>query len=153
MNDENGQIEDLTSAMDQLGHQHDTTQAENAAVYEENAYLREAINDLATSLEDLRHLQTQTEARLEAIEAQRSELERQHRQALEENQLLRARIESIPDCTTWGYASYQRGVRRVMLVSDSRGEVFHDQLRCEVTRRSDPTAASPCICVGSAWQR
>jgi hypothetical protein len=153
VDDENGHIEDLTSAMDQLGHQHEITQAENAALYEENANLREENNGLATSLKDLRHLQTQTDARLDAIEAQRSELERQYRRALEENQLLRARIESIPECTNWGYVSYQRGVRRVMLVSDGRGEVFHDQLQCEATRRNDPTAASPCICVGSPWQR
>jgi hypothetical protein len=153
VDDDNQHIEDLTSALDQLGHQHEIMQSENAALYEENANLREENNGLATSLKDLRQTQTQTDARLEAIEAQRGELERQHRQALEENQLLRARIESIPECTNWGYVSYQRGARRVMLVSDGRGEVFRDQLQCEATRRSDPTAASPCICVGSPWQR
>jgi hypothetical protein len=146
VDDENGQIEDLTSAVDESGRQHEITQAENAALYGENANLREENKDLATSRGDLQQ-------RLDAIEAQQSELERQYRQALEENQLLRARIESIPECTNWGYVSYQRGVRRVMLVSDGRGEVFHDQLQCEATRRNDPTAASPCICVGSPWQR
>jgi hypothetical protein len=151
--DEKGHIEDLTSAMDQLGHQHEITQAENAALYEENANLREENNGLATSLKDLRKTQQQTDARLEAIEAQQGELERQYRQALEENQALRARIENIADCTTWGYVSYQRGARRVILVSDGRGEVFHDQLQCEAGRRYDPTAASQCICVGSPWQR
>ena len=151
VDEENGQIEALTSAMDQMGHQHEITQAENAALYEENAdlreenaNLREENNGLARSLEDLRHLQTQTEAR-------QGELERQYRQALEENRRLRARIESIPECTNWGYVSYQRGARRVM-VSDGRGEVFHDQLQCEATWRYDSTAASPCNCVGSPWQ-
>jgi hypothetical protein len=150
---ENGQIEDLTSAVDRLRRQHQISTAENAALYGENVNLREENNNLATSLQDVRNLQTQTVARLDAIEAQQSELESQYRQALEENQQLRARIESIPDCTTWGYVSYQRGVRFVMLVSDGRGGVFHDQLQCEATRRVDQTSASSCICVGSPWQR
>jgi hypothetical protein len=153
VDNENGQIEDLTSAVNLLRRQHEITTSENASLYGENANLRDENNNLATSLQDLRRLQTQTVARLDAIEAQQSELERQYRQALEENQQLRARIESIPECTTWGYVSYQRGVRFVILVSDGRGGVFHDQLQCEATRRVDPTSASPCICVGSPWQR
>jgi regulator of replication initiation timing len=150
--EEDGQIEDLTSAMDQVGRQHEITQAENASLYEENAGLRVENNDLARSLEDLRHLQMQTAGQLDAMEAQQGELKRQYDQALEENQRLRARIESIPECTNWGYVSYQRGARRVM-VSDGRGEVFRDQLQCEATRRYDSSAVSPCICVGSPWQR
>jgi hypothetical protein len=156
----NGRIEDLTSATNRSRRQAEITNAENAALYGENtslrgenANLREENTNLATSLQDVRNLQTQTVARLDAIEAQQSELESQYRQALEENQLLRARIASIPDCTTWAYVSYQRGVRFVMLVSDGRGGVFHDQLQCEATRRVDLTAASPCTCVGSPWQR
>jgi hypothetical protein len=150
--DQSGQIEDLTSAMDRETRQHEITKAENAALHEENAGLREENNGLATSLEDLRHLQTQTAARLEALEAQQGELEHQYHQAVEENQRLRARIASIPECTNWGYVSYQRGVRFVM-VSDARGEIFHDQILCEATRRNDPTAASACFCAGSPWQR
>ncbi len=160
VDNQNQQIEDRISAANQSRRQQDITNSENAALYEENANLREESanlreenRNLATSLQDLRNLQTQTIARLDAIEAQHSELERQYREALEENQSLRARIASIPDCTTWGYVSYQRGVRFVMLVSDSRGGVFHDQLQCEATRRVDLTAASQCICVGSPWQR
>jgi hypothetical protein len=49
--------------------------------------------------------------------------------------------------------SYLRGVRFVMLVSDGRGAVFRDQLQCEANRRADLTSASPCVCVGSPWQR
>jgi hypothetical protein len=151
VDDENGRIEDMASAVNRL-RQHEIIEAENAALDGENANLREENNNLTTSLQDLRNLQAQTVARLDAIEAQQSELERQYRQALEENQQLRARIESIPDCTTWGYASYQRG-RFVMLVSDGRGGVFRDQLQCEANRRVDLTSASACICVGSPWQR
>jgi hypothetical protein len=156
LDNENGQIEDLNRS----GRQPEIAKAENAALYEENANLQEENanlraenNNLATSLQELRNLQAQTIARLDAIEGQQSDLEGQYRQALEDNQLLRARIESIPECTTWGYVSYQRGVRFVILVNDDRGGVLHDQLQCEATRRVDVTAASPCICVGSPWQR
>jgi len=157
---ENGQTEDLNSAVNRSRRLHEITQEENAALYGENtnlrgenANLREENNSLATSLQDLRSLQAQTLARLDSIEAQQSELERQYRQALDENQQLRARIQSIPDCTTWGYVSYLRGVRFVMLVSDGRGAVFRDQLQCEANRRADVTSASACVCVGSPWQR
>lgn len=130
-------------------------EAENAALREQSAQLRLDVLDLEALADELKELQIESENRLGVVESQQAELLEEHLNALEENQLLRARLQSLPGCTTWGYLSYprpqtSRPTRRVV-VSNGRGEIFHDMADCHRTQRTDPTAASPCACVGSVW--
>jgi hypothetical protein len=114
--------------------------------------LREDNADLGQALDEL---QADTDARLAAADQQRQELAREHLLALQENQFLRTRIDSIPGCTVWGYVAYPRPQTnppsRMVLVSDRNGSVLRSEADCTRVRRSDPGAASPCVCVGSVW--
>ena len=112
--------------------------------------LREDNADLNDALDEL---QADTDARLAAADTQRQELEREHLLALQENQLLRQRLDGIPPCTVWGYVSLPRPQTsppsRLVVVSDRSGDVFRSQAACVRSRVGDPTGASPCVCVGA----
>lgn len=114
--------------------------------------LREDNDDVGDALDEL---QADTDARLAAADTQREELTREHLLALQENQLLRQRLESIPPCTAWGYLMLPRPQTsppsRFVVVSDRAGAVFRSELACARTRRADPSGVSACICVGSVW--
>lgn len=116
------------------------------------AKLREDNSDLGQELDEL---QADTDARLAAGEQQRSELAREHLLALQENQFLRLRLSNIPACTVWGYLAVPNMSTnpggRVVLVSDRSGSVFRSEADCVRIRRSDPTGASPCVCIGAVW--
>ena len=97
--------------------------------------LREDNADLGQALDEL---QADTDARLAAADQQRQELSREHLLALQENQFLRLRMESIPSCTVWGYISYPRPQTnppsRIVLVSDRGGSVFRSEADCARVR-------------------
>ena len=148
---------DLDETISRLRSERDRIESENQSLYDENTTLRLDNRDLSQSVDDLNEQQEQTNNRLAAVESQQAELMQQHMAALQENQLLRNRIQAVPDCTTWGYLSYPHPqtippTRRIVVVSNGQGVVFRSQLECALTRRDDPTAASPCACVGSVWQ-
>jgi hypothetical protein len=114
--------------------------------------LREDNADLGQALDEL---QADTDARLAAADQQRDELAREHLLALQENQFLRLRMDSIPPCTVWGYVTYPRPQTnppsRLVLVSDRNGTVFRSEADCSRVRRTDRGGASACVCVGAVW--
>jgi hypothetical protein len=133
---------ELTVERDHLRGQLEVLQSQLTKLREDNADLGQALDEL----------QADTDARLAASEQQREELGREHMLALQENQLLRLRMQTIPSCTVWGYLAYPRPQTnppsRLVLVSDRSGAVFRSEVDCARTRRSDATGASPCVCVG-----
>lgn len=140
--------------------------ATTISLLQERDRLRAEIIDMQTRITSLQQdgadlddaldeLQADTDARLAAAEAQRAELTREHLLALQENQFLRQRMESIPPCTVWGYVALPRPQTnppsRLVLVSDRAGDVFRSEAQCARVRRADRTGASPCVCVGTVW--
>lgn len=135
----------LEAERDQLRSEVETLQSQLAKLREDNADLSQALDEL----------QADTDARLAAADQERQELAREHLLALQENQLLRQRIDSIPPCTVWGYLALPRPQTnppsRIVLVSDRGGTVFRSEADCARARRTDPAGASPCVCVGAVW--
>ena len=135
----------LQAERDQLRSQLDVLEGQITKLREDNADLGQALDEL----------QADTDARLAAADQQREELAREHLLALQENQFLRLRMQSIPPCTVWGYMAYPRPQTnppsRLVLVSDRSGTVFRSEADCTRVRRADPTGASPCVCVGTVW--
>jgi hypothetical protein len=129
---------------------------EKSSLSEDNRVLELDNRDLSDEVDHLQQTSEQTAQRLAQVEAQHAELLEEHLLVVQESQLLRMRLDSIPSCTTWGYLSYPwpqsiPRTRRIVLVSNGRGDVFRSLAECNLTRRNDPTAASPCVCVGSVW--
>jgi len=110
---------------------------------------------LAGSFLDRDDAQADADARMAGVQAEQDALAREHLQALEENQLLRQRLQSVPPCTAWGYMAVPRPQTvppsRFVLVSNRRGDVFRTEGQCVATRRADPTGVSGCVCVGAVW--
>jgi len=135
----------LQAERDQLRNQLDVLEGQLTKLREDNADLGQALDEL----------QADTDARLAAADQQREELAREHMLALQENQFLRLRMQSIPPCTVWGYMALPRPQTnppsRLVLVSDRSGTVFRSEADCTRIRRTDPTGASPCVCVGTVW--
>lgn len=155
--DFSGTIHDLNETVSRLQDERTQLHDQSAALSQENDTLRRENQELSTAIDELRAAHEQVDSHLAALEAQQADLARQYADALEGNRLLRSRIESIPACVTWGYLSYPRPQtiplsRRIVLVSNTRGEVFRTHRECELTRRIDRTAASQCFCVGSPWE-
>jgi hypothetical protein len=104
---------------------------------------------------DLDATQADADARLASAQAEQDALAREHLQALDENQMLRQRLQSVPPCTAWGYMAVPRPQTvpptRFVIVSNRRGDVFRTEGQCIVTRRADPTGVSACVCVGVVW--
>jgi hypothetical protein len=124
---------------------------------QENETLRTENHELHSTVDDMHAAQEQNEGRLAALAAEHAELSQAYQRAFEENRQLRARLESLPLCTTWGYLSYPRPqtippTRRVVVVSNAEGQVFRNQQECELIRQTDRSAISACNCVGSPWQ-
>ncbi len=133
----------------------DRVRADNVVLRKDKRSLELENDRLANTLEELRELNAQTDERLELVEQQHAELVQGHLLTEQENEALRLRLQSIPPCTAWGYLVYPRPqtsppTRRVV-VSDRRGQVFQSDTECMRARRTDPTAASPCVCVGLVW--
>lgn len=114
--------------------------------------LREDNADLGQALDEL---QAQTDARLAAADREREALAREHLLALQENQFLHQRLDNIPACAVWGYVAYPRPQTnppsRLVLAGDRSGAVFRSEPDCVRARSTDPTGASPCVCVGPLW--
>ncbi|HYD49796.1 MAG TPA: bZIP transcription factor [Terriglobales bacterium] len=122
----------------------------------ENAELRHEIARLQLRIQDLGEAQDADAAHAADLENRLVELANELRGAAAENAALRVRLASVIPCTAWGYFSYPRPqtipvTRRVVLVSNLRGDIFRDQAACEVFRREDGSAASACFCVGNTW--
>jgi len=150
-------VRELNETVAKLQDERSELQGQTTNLSQENDTLRRENQELSAVVDELRASREQVDSRLAAIEAQQADLAREHRQALEENRFLRGRMESIPACTIWGYLAYPRPqtippTRRIVMVSNTRGEVFRGHGDCEAARRSDGTAASQCFCVGSPWQ-
>jgi hypothetical protein len=140
-----GRAAQVETERDQLRGEVEVLQGQLTKLREDNADLGQALDEL----------QADTDARLAAADQQRQELSREHLLALQENQFLRLRMENIPACTVWGYIAYPRPQTnppsRIVLVSDRSGSVFRSEVDCARARRTDPTGASPCVCVGAVW--
>lgn len=151
-----GTLRQLSERITALEDERQLLQGKTTNLFEENESLRGENSHLTAAVGELRAAQEQADHRLAAMEAQQVEFAREYHAILEENRQLRLRLESLPSCTTWGYVVYPRPqtippTRRVVLVSNSFGDVFRSQMECELTRRTDPTAATTCYCVGSPW--
>jgi len=138
-------VQQLLTERDQLRGESDALKREVTGLREDNA-------DLGQELDEL---QADTDARLAAANQQREELAREHLLALQENQLLRTRMDSIPGCTVWGYVTYPRPQTnppsRLVMVSDRSGSVFRSEAACMRVRGGDTTGGSPCVCVGNVF--
>jgi hypothetical protein len=110
---------------------------------------------LVGSNEDRDATQADADARLAGAQADQDALAREHLQTLQENQMLRLRLQSVPPCTAWGYMAVPRPQTvppsRFVVVSNRRGDVFRTEAQCVVTRASDMTGVSPCVCIGVVW--
>jgi len=123
---------------------------------EENAALRDESERLSKQLENLYKAQEDDAARVDEVERRASQLADENRALAEENTAVRLRLSTVIPCTVWGYYSYPRpqtvpATRRVLLVSDARGQIFRVQPECELIRRADVTAASICFCIGNSF--
>jgi hypothetical protein len=145
-------VREPSEVQTQLQAERDQLRGEAEVLKSQLADLREDNADLGQALDEL---QADTDARLAAADQQRQELAREHLLALQENQFLRMRMDSIPGCTVWGYVSYPRPQTnppsRMVLVSDRNGAVFRSEADCSRARRGDPGGGSPCACVGTVW--
>lgn len=146
----------LRGAFERLREEKNRLDAEHAALAQDRASLEIENRELADDVDELEDLQDQADQRLQELDAQLASLMQEHLLAMQENQLLRQRLQSIPTCTTWGYLSLPRPqtvppTRRVVLVSNGRGQIFRNEDQCLITRRQDPTGISPCVCVGAVW--
>ncbi|MBI4515255.1 MAG: hypothetical protein HY699_05495 [Deltaproteobacteria bacterium] len=131
-------------------------QAESVALYEENAALRQENATLLQELERLVQENDDTTSQAAVERQQRAQLAQENRALSEQLSVLQWRLNAALTCTVWGYYAYPRPqtippTRRVVTVSDTRGEVFRAEPECETVRRADPAAASPCFCVGAPW--
>ncbi len=123
---------------------------------EENAALREESEKLLAQLESLSSAQDEDSEHIASLEQQLSQLRQQNRVLSDELDVLRLRLGTLPPCTIWGYYSFPRpntfpATRRVVVVSDHAGRIFRSQPECELGRRVDQTAGSPCFCAAGPW--
>ncbi len=132
----------IEAERDQLRSDLAAWQAEVAKLRDENATLQQSMDEL----------QAQSDSRFAAGEQEREALTRDQLQTLQENQLLRQRLDSIPACTAWGYIAYPRPQTnppsRLVVAGDRGGNVFRSETDCARARNVDLTGASPCVCVG-----
>ena len=132
----------------------DQIESERLALAEQKANLERENHELAQELDELRNSEDLDDQQRGEAENERSALMQEHQSALQENQILRQQLDNIPACTTWGYLSLARNQavpRRVVQVSNGRGQVFRNEAQCIAVRRSDPAAISACACVGAVW--
>ncbi len=150
------EIKNLLRALDAARTARDKAHGRTKFLTEENAALRDESERLAQQLEGLYKAEEDDAARAAELERRLAQLGDENRALAEENAAIRLRLGSVIPCTVWGYYSYPRPQtfpvsRRVLLVSDARGQIFRAQADCEIIRRADPTAASICFCVGNSW--
>jgi hypothetical protein len=145
----------LEALLARMRSERDQIESERLALAEQKATLERENRDLSQEIDELRSSQDSSDQRIGEIESQRGALVQESLRAQEENQLLRQQLAELPACTTWGYLSLARNEsipRRIVQVSDGRGDVFRSQIQCAAARSGDPTAISPCACVGAVGQ-
>ncbi|MFI5397121.1 MAG: hypothetical protein ACHQ9S_16410 [Candidatus Binatia bacterium] len=150
------EAKDLLRALEAARTARDKAQERTKFLSEENAALRDESERLAKQLEALYKTQEEEMERSTELEKHLAQLGEENRALTEENAAVRLRLSNVIPCTVWGYFSYPHPqtiplTRRILMVSDTRGQVFRGQPDCELMRRSDPTAASICFCVGNSW--
>lgn len=147
---------ELHEALQRLEAERDRATTESEALREENRRLEAQTRELSEQIDLLESEQLRTQTEQERAEMDQAQLLDQQQQLLQENRELRSRLEGIPPCITWGYLFYPRPqtvppTQRYVVVSDSRGRVFQNQMECELVRRRNPAAVSPCVCVGTTF--
>jgi hypothetical protein len=147
---------EILHALDVARASRDRAQSRTRFLREENAALRDESQRLAKQLESLYKTQEDDAERQADLERRLTQLAEENRTLGDENAALRLRLGSVIPCTVWGYYNFPRPelvpiTRRMLVVSDVRGQIFRAQIECEIVRRDDPTAASICFCVGSSF--
>lgn len=147
---------DLTRALEAARAARDRAQGRTKFLREENAALRDESERLSKQLEALYKTQEDDAQHQADLEGRLTQLAEENRALAEENGAIRLRLGGVIPCTVWGYYSYPRPntipvTRRILMVSDTRGQIFRAQAECEIVRRTDPTAASICYCVGNSF--
>ncbi len=150
------EIKNLLRALDAARTARDKAHGRTKFLTEENAALRDESERLAQQLEGLYKAEEDAAARAADLDRRLAQLGDENRALAEENAAIRLRLGSVIPCTVWGYYSFPRpqiipAIRRLLMVSDTRGQIFRAQADCEILRRTDPTAASICFCVGNSW--
>jgi hypothetical protein len=150
------EAKDILRALEAARTARDKAQGRAKFLNEENAALRDEMARLSQQVETLYKTQEDDAEQSADLERRLTQLSEEQRALAEENGAMRLRLGSVIPCTVWGYYNYPRPntippSRRLVMVSDLRGEIFRSQVDCEVARRSDPTAASICFCVGNSW--
>ncbi len=150
------EAKDLLHALEAARTARDKALGRTKFLSEENAALRDESERLAKQVESLYKTQEDEAEQRAELERRLNQLGDENRALAEENAAVRLRLSSVVPCTVWGYFNYPRPqtlplTRRVLVVSDGRGQVFRGQPECELMRRNDPTAASICFCVGNSW--
>ncbi len=150
------EAKDLLRALEAARTARDKAQERTKFLSEENAALRDESERLANQLEALYKAQEEEAEHTADLERRLAQAGEENRALADENAAVRSRLSNVIPCTVWGYFSYPHPqtiplTRRVLMVSDPRGQVFRGQPECELMRRGDPTAASICFCVGNSW--
>jgi hypothetical protein len=156
--DDTAEIETLRRTAARLESERDERSERIEALRQTTEQLQTENAALSARVNELQQVQDQLDAAQEAADAQSEEAARERQELFDENRFLRAQLDSIPPCTAWGYLTYPRPqtfptTRRLVVVSDSQGIIFRSQLQCEIARRVDRGAASPCVCVGQTSTR
>jgi hypothetical protein len=150
------EAKDLLHALEAARTARDKALGRTKFLSEENAALRDESERLAKQLEALYKSQDDETERAAELEKRLAQLSEENRALAEENAAVRQRLSTVVPCTVWGYFSFPHPqtfppTRRALNVSDGRGQIFRTQPECELLRRTDPTAASICFCVGNSW--
>jgi hypothetical protein len=155
-NNHRWETKDLLHALEIARAAREKAQERTRFLHEENTALRDESERLAKQLEALYRAQEDDAERTADLEKRLAQLGEENRGLAEENAVIRQRLASVIPCSVWGYVNFPRTqtippTRRMVTVSDMRGQVFRAQPECELFRRGDPTAASLCFCVGNSW--
>lgn len=150
------EAKDLLHALEAARTARDKALGRTKFLSEENSALRDESERLAKQVESLYKTQEDEAEQRADLERRLAQLSDENRALAEENAAVRLRLSTVVPCTVWGYFNYPHPqtlplTRRVLVVSDGRGQVFRGQPECELMRRGDPTAASICFCVGNSW--
>lgn len=144
----------LNASLNALKAEHEQSEAENLALNEELAALRQENNVLMQELDRLGKESEEVASRAAAQRERQAQLAQENQTLNDQVNVLQYRLSAALTCTVWGYYSYPHPqtfppTRRSVTVSDGQGTVFRTELGCESVRRTDPTVASRCFCLGT----